>query len=212
MPQSLYVAAIEPGSGKSLVTLGLAEFLTRRVEQLRFFRPIIAGLEKEDNDTELIRRRYSPKASYESLYAATHAEAQELYLSDRYDDLIKRIVVRYESLKEESDFILCEGTDFIKESSAFEFGINVQVVKNLGIPVLIMGRGDLDRSPLETLAPIKLAIETFHAQEYDVMGVIVNRADPEKRESILEAMEDYLPGRNIFGAVIPSVQFPFGSL
>ena len=37
MSRNLYVTAIEAGSGKSLISLGLAELLVRRVERLGFF-------------------------------------------------------------------------------------------------------------------------------------------------------------------------------
>ena len=43
MSQGLYIAAMEPNSGKSLVVLGVVELLSRRVQKLGFFRPVVHG-------------------------------------------------------------------------------------------------------------------------------------------------------------------------
>ena len=53
--RAVYVTALGPASGKSLVTLGLVELLSRRVSRLGFFRPLVH--DGSDNDTELIRQR-----------------------------------------------------------------------------------------------------------------------------------------------------------
>ena len=43
MLKNLYIVAIEPGSGKSLVRLGIMELLSKRIHKLGFFRPVIHG-------------------------------------------------------------------------------------------------------------------------------------------------------------------------
>src|SRR6266545_503888 len=54
--RNLYVTAMEPDSGKSVVSLGLMELLSGRVERLGFFRPVVAG--EPDQQAELMRARY----------------------------------------------------------------------------------------------------------------------------------------------------------
>ncbi len=41
MARNLYITAMEPASGKSLVSLGIMATLAGRVERLGFFRPIV---------------------------------------------------------------------------------------------------------------------------------------------------------------------------
>ena len=41
MAKSLYIAAIEPASGKSVVALGIMELLSRRIRNVGYFRPVI---------------------------------------------------------------------------------------------------------------------------------------------------------------------------
>ncbi len=206
MANSLYVTTSEPHSGKSLICLGIMDNVLRRTRRVSFFRPIITSKDPEvkDKNIELILRHFKLDQAYEEAYAFHQNEAEALISAGQTNELLDKIIQKYKKLERKSDFILCEGTDFINESSVFEFGINVQVAKNLGSPVLIIGRGDLGRSPEETLTPIRLAIESFHEQDYDVVGAIVNRTNPALREPLLKAMEKHLPSQNLFLAAIPS--------
>lgn len=149
MSNNLYVSAIEAGSGKSLVSLGVAELLVRRVGRLGFFRPVIRSGDKPDNDTRLIRQRYCSSLDYESMYAVTHEEARELYVSDRYEELLKRILASYKALERECDFVLCEGTGFTGLSSAFELDFNARLANHLGCPVLVVASG-VDKSKADS--------------------------------------------------------------
>lgn len=54
--KSIYIVGSEPRSGKSVVLLGIMELLSRQVQKLGFFRPIIQGLKSPVND--LSRRRH----------------------------------------------------------------------------------------------------------------------------------------------------------
>ena len=57
MANSLYIASIEPRSGKSVVALGIMEMLSKRVSRMGYFRPIIPTNRDPDNNIELIRQR-----------------------------------------------------------------------------------------------------------------------------------------------------------
>lgn len=177
MSRNLYVSAIEAGSGKSLVSLGLAELLVRRVARLGFFRPVIRTSEERDNDTELIRQRYCSRLPYESMYAVTHKEARELYTTDRYDELLKRILSSYKALESECDFVLCEGTDFTGLSSAFELDFNMQVANHLGCPMLIVVSG-VDRRESDLMDALRTAREGFENEGCTIRAMIVNRVMP----------------------------------
>jgi len=41
MAQSIYITAMGPSSGKSVVALGFMEMLSARLQRIGFFRPII---------------------------------------------------------------------------------------------------------------------------------------------------------------------------
>ena len=59
MTQSLYVASLEPDSGKLVISLGVMEMLSRRVDRLGFFRPISSGPAENDSHIQLFNNRFS---------------------------------------------------------------------------------------------------------------------------------------------------------
>ena len=138
MANSLYIAGIEPGSGKSVAALGVMELLTRHVRQVAYFRPVIPDKNKPDNNIELIRRRYGLAASYDEMFACDRDEARKMAADGTTDQLLKKIVSHYKQLESQNQFVLCEGTDFGGISSAFEFEFNAEVAVNLGSPVLLL--------------------------------------------------------------------------
>ena len=62
MSNKLYIASMEARSGKSVVALGLMEMLSRRLNKIGFFRPVIPDVAK-DNNIDLIQSEISIKAS-----------------------------------------------------------------------------------------------------------------------------------------------------
>ena len=141
MVKNLYITGVEPNSGKSLIVLGMMEFLSKRIPRLGFFRPMIHGGEKPDNDIELIRNRYHLDFPYESYYALTHEETHILVAEGQFEELLKRIIEKYKILEESCDFFVCEGTDYPDIISAFEFNLNAQIANHLGAPILPVVNG-----------------------------------------------------------------------
>ena len=58
MRNALYVTSMQARSGKAVVALGLMELLTRQVERVAIFRPVIASGPTPDPLIELLRERY----------------------------------------------------------------------------------------------------------------------------------------------------------
>ena len=55
MARNVYVTAMEPQSGKSVVALGLMELLSARTDRVGFFRPLVASGDAPDPQIELMR-------------------------------------------------------------------------------------------------------------------------------------------------------------
>ncbi|MGI9455212.1 MAG: phosphate acetyltransferase [Aeoliella sp.] len=188
MSRNLYVAAIEAGSGKSLISLGVAELLVRRVERLRFFRPMIRTQDEPDNDTQLMRQRYCSGLDYESMYAVTREEARELYVNDQYDQLLKLILARYKALEAESDFVLCEGTDFTGLSSALEFDFNAKVANHLGCPLLLVVSG-VQKGVSDLMNAMRAAREAYENEGCSIAAMAANRVPPQLVEGLHRRIE-----------------------
>ena len=189
MPRNLYVTALAEESGKSVVTLGVAEMLAHRVERLAFFRPIVESADRLDNDTELIRSRYCPHLAATDMWAATGEEARACFVEDAVDALMSKILGRYKTLEADHDFVLCEGTDFGGLSDALEFDFNARVARHLGAPVLgvISGR---DKTRDDLRDTLLAARESLDNSGCTIAALVANRVS----EEVLRDWNEQLAG------------------
>jgi phosphate acetyltransferase len=178
MTRNLYITAMEAQSGKSVVTLGLMELLSTRVQRLGFFRPIVPSATENDPEIELVRSRYQLGLAYADMYAVSEAEAIGM---PTYDELRKRVVQAYKALEPRCDFIVCEGTDFVGAAPALDFGRNADLANELACPVLVVVKGG---SPDETVASVKAARSALEYKRCSIFGVVVNRIAPEHADEV----------------------------
>jgi phosphate acetyltransferase len=178
LTRKLYVTAMEPQSGKSVVSLGLMELLSARVERLGFFRPIVPSATGPDPQIELIRRRYQLTAPYERMHALTQDEAAAI---PAYEELRKRVVAAYKQLEPACDFVLCEGTDFTSATSALDYGLNADLANELGAPVLVVVKGGTAE---ETVASVRAARNSLAHKGCTTFGVVVNRVAADRVDEL----------------------------
>lgn len=178
MLKNLYIAAIEAGSGKSLVSLGLMELLSKRIHRLGFFRPVIHSGDRPDNDLELIRSRYQLGLPYDSQYALTHEEARQLSAQGQYEELLKRVIEKYKNLERQCDFVVCEGIDATDIDPAFVDNFNVRVAKHLAAPLLIVANGR-HKTIDEVVGAVRTEREAFLEEDCEILATMVNRVEPE---------------------------------
>jgi phosphate acetyltransferase len=187
MASSVYVTAMEPGTGKSAVVLGLAEMLSRRAGRIGFFRPLIAANSTPDPDIELIRQRYSLAQSYPQSYAATGADLHTLTSHEQYDVLFKNILTAYRALEAEVDALIVDGTDFTQASRAVEADFNIDLANHLGCPLLLVVGGQ-DRSAEQVVDAVRLALATLLGRGCTILGTVCNRVDPELADEVRRAL------------------------
>ncbi|MEU7714997.1 phosphate acetyltransferase [Micromonospora chalcea] len=109
--RSVYLTGVGSGGGKSTVALGLAELLSRQVERIGAFRPLVAG-DGTDPILALLTERYRMELPVDELYGATYAEASALVADGRREELISRIVSRYREVERRCPAIVVVGSDF----------------------------------------------------------------------------------------------------
>jgi phosphate acetyltransferase len=174
---NLYISSIEPQSGKSIVSLGLMEMLSSRVERLGFFRPIVESGPEPDPQIELIRTRYQLDSPYEDMYALSVADATALIAAGDHDEVAKRVVHAYKQLERGRDFVVCEGTDFGGSTHMLDLDLNAELANALGAPVLVVVNGG---SPGDVDGVVRVARDSFAHKGCALFGIVVNRV-PEKR-------------------------------
>jgi phosphate acetyltransferase len=177
---TVYVAALEPDTGKSAVALAVMEALAGRTGRVGFFRPILG--DGPDPLVELMRERYQVRVEPQGI---TYAQAQEL----SPDELVSRVVERFRELARDCDAVLCVGSDFTDVSTATEFALNRRLAGDLGASVLavVSGRG---KSAADVIASIRFARSEL--AETSVLGVVANRVDPAVADEVRATTGEYV--------------------
>ena len=177
MAESLYIASLEPNSGKLVITLGVMEMLSRRVDRLGFFRPITPGSPDKDRHIQLISSRYSLGLEPEQIAGVTHDQARAWIAAGDERRLFREIVAKFKQAEEKCDFLLCEGPDISHLSDAFNYDISIRIARELGTPALYVSSG-YRATVTELLENIRVADKTFRQLKCPLLAILVNRVDP----------------------------------
>ncbi|UZO79888.1 phosphate acetyltransferase [Aquimarina sp. ERC-38] len=191
MNKAVYVATIEPNSGKSLVVLGLMQVLLGSVAKVGYFKPIIDDPKDNEVDehTRTVVSYFELDINYKKTFAFTRSEILQKYNEGKSGEVIDTIIRKYKALEDQFDFILLEGTDFSEENNIIEFDVNVIIAKNLGIPAILIANGT-SREANEITANLKLAYDTFKGKDVDVLAVIANKVSSNIKEELETALHE----------------------
>jgi phosphate acetyltransferase len=173
----VYVAGVEPDTGKSVVALGVLEMLAGRVGRVGFFRPVLIG-DRPDPLTELVRDRYRLPGDPADWHGVTYAQVHELTAGGRTDELVGRVVERFRAVERDCEAVLCVGTDFTDVATSTEFALNLRFAENLGATVLAVVSGRR-RSADEVVAAVRAALGSLASAGAPVVAVVANRVDPD---------------------------------
>ena len=173
MGRSLYVATVEGLTGKSAVALGVLEQLSKRVERVAVFRPVVrsdAG-SALDYVLDLLVSHEAVHLSYEECAGVTYDDVH----ADP-DGAMDRIVDRYHRVAEQSDAVVVVGSDYTDVGSPAEFAFNARVAANIGAPVLLVLNGS-GRDLEQLRSSADLAAAELRANHGSLFAIIANRVD-----------------------------------
>lgn len=204
MSKGIYIATIEPNSGKSIVVLGLMSMLLGKTAKVGYFRPIIGDLngEEKDNHINTVLSYFEINIDYKKCFAFTRSEVLDLYNQGKSGDVIDTIISKYKHIEDQFDIVLVEGTDFSHENNSLELDINMLISKNLGIPVIIVARGD-KKDLKEITDNVQLAYDTIK-QEANVLSIMINKTDPENLKALKDLLQERIHNQTDI-TVIPSI-------
>ena len=201
MANNLYITSTEARSGKSAISLGIMEMLLRKIGRVAFFRPLVTTIDDRNESIKLISSHFNLKIPYDQMYGLTIKEAGDLVSHNRETELIDGIIKKYNKLKENSDFILCEGTDFESSTLAFELDINAEISKNLSCPVLLVANA-YQKTADAIVQSAELSHESLIEKGCQVIATIVNRTDPKDQQTIITLLKERaLTGKQLVYAI-----------
>lgn len=174
---ALYITGTGANTGKSAIALGTMQMLSRSMQKVGVFRPIINEPQKDsmDPDINLMLQYFKLDMDYADTYAYTLAEAKSIINKGSRNLLIENIIQKYKSILSQNDFVLCIGTDFLGKDPIYEFELNAEIASNLGCPVLLVTNGD-EGDYTDTVDSLKLTFDSLQPYGLDVIATIINRA------------------------------------
>jgi len=204
MAKTIFIASAEPGSGKSLVTIGLVNMLLCKTRKVGFFKPVINSDPKEKKDIHIqtVLEYFKLPIRYEDAYTFTRQEALQYIESESRGEMIDTIISKFKKIEEGYDFTVLEGSDFTSEGVAFEFELNLLIAKNLGSPALLVLSGE-NKTNVQVINESLNFFHNFKNHEVQVLGIIVNKVQPGQVDIIRELLSAQLPEDTIL-SVIPS--------
>lgn len=195
MKNSIYINPTEAYCGKSVITLGLIEHLLRSTQKVGIFRPIIKsrpGSEK-DRDLELFLTHFKINIPYEETFGFTTDQLQDLEASGKHDEIIDTIIQKYKALEDRFDFVVIEGSDYEGKNSVYEYNLNQEIAKNLGSPVVVVGKADEKTAIDEQAYTIYQNVENFLQNGCQVIKVIVNLVPDSVKPALEKELKAHLP-------------------
>lgn len=205
MSKAVYIATMEHGSGKSIVTLGLMRMLLGKVAKVGYFKPIISDFqgEEKDNHINTIRTHFELDITCDEAYAFTKSEVLIKMHDGQIDEVLDKIIEKYKAIEEKYDFVLVEGTDFAGEGTSVELEINSDIAKNLGIPAIIVEKGK-GKTMNEFVNEMTTAYDLFEENDVKVLSIVANMVQPENIDWIKKELGKKM-GDRVLVNVIPMI-------
>ena len=194
MTISIYVAAPEGLTGKSLLAIGLIDALRREVTSVGVFRPVVRpGV--RDGVIDALLAEHGTTQTYDDAVGVTYDDVR----ADP-EATLATLVDKYAAVKAGHEAVVILGSDYTDVSSATELAFNARVAANLDAPVLVVasGRG---RNPEAIRSTIDAALAEFAAHHAQVVSAVATRVSP----ADLDAVRAQLAGLDgLITAAIPA--------
>ncbi|MFI8229046.1 phosphate acetyltransferase [Streptomyces sp. NPDC085900] len=190
MTRSVYVTGIDRGDGRQVVELGVMELLTRQVDRVGVFRPLVHH--SPDRLFELLRARYRLSQDPATVYGMDYHEASALQAERGADELVSVLVDRFHAVARDFDVVLVLGTDFADTQLPDELSLNARLANEFGASVVpvVGGRKQTCES---VLAETRNAYRAYDGLGCDVLAMVTNRVAREDRDEIAGKLDSRLP-------------------
>ncbi|MGW2899163.1 phosphate acetyltransferase [Streptomyces sp. NPDC001212] len=190
MTRSVYVTGIDRGDGRQVVELGVMELLTRQVDRVGVFRPLVH--DGPDRLFELLRARYRLSQDPATVYGMDYHEASALQAEQGTDELVSALVDRFHLVARDYDVVLVLGTDYAGTQLPDELSLNARLANEFGASVLPVVGGRRQNAE-SVLAETRNAYRAYDGLGCDVLAMVTNRVAREDRDEIAERLAGRLP-------------------
>ncbi|MFF8569271.1 phosphate acetyltransferase [Streptomyces albidoflavus] len=190
MARSVYVTGTDRGDGRQVFELGLMELLTRRVDRVGVFRPLVH--DGPDRLFEVLRGRYRLSQDPATAHGIDYRRAAGIQAEQGTDALVSQLVDRYLAVARGYEVVLVLGTDYADTQLPDELALNARLANEFGASVLPVVGGRA-QSAESVRAEARNAYRAYHALGCDVLAVGVNRVAAEDRDVVAQRLRARLP-------------------
>ncbi|MEU2891336.1 phosphate acetyltransferase [Streptomyces albidoflavus] len=190
MARSVYVTGTDRGDGRQVFELGLMELLTRRVDRVGVFRPLVH--DGPDRLFEVLRGRYRLSQDPATAHGIDYRRAAGIQAEQGTDALVSQLVDRYLAVARDYEVVLVLGTDYAQTQLPDELALNARLANEFGASVLPVVGGRA-QSAESVRAEARNAYRAYHALGCDVLAVGVNRVAAEDRDVVAQRLRARLP-------------------
>jgi phosphate acetyltransferase len=206
MKTGIYITNTESHTGRSLVALGVLKVLLSKVSKVAYFRPIINDCPPgvRDNHIDTMLEYFNLDMKYEDTYGFTMSEVVNFKNQGQEARLIDQIIERYKKLEDEYDFVVVEGSDFENKGITIEFDLNVEFIKNLSLPTVLIGTAK-NKELSEAVSILDMSVKSYAERDVKVHTVVLNRVEKGKEKEAKAALQETLP-ESIGIEIIPDIK------
>ncbi len=196
----IFLAATRQNDGKTVTCIGLVGRLLDLNMSVGFIKPVgqryveVEGC-KIDEDAVLVQSMLgpdSPDLSDMSPVAIDKGFTEKYIKNGSSDPIAERITRAYGAVSAGKEVVVIEGTGHAGVGSVMDLN-NAQVARLLGAKVILIAIGGIGR-PIDEIA---LNQALFEQQGVEIIGAIVNKIFPEKKNKLQKCLETGLARRGI---------------
>jgi phosphate acetyltransferase len=188
--KSLFISAQEVNAGMLFVSMGMMEILKRNIHRVAFFRPIIFNKNVKDGDISFILERYNLDMKYEDAFGFDVEYVENMIASNKTNQLINQLIVKFKKLENEYDFVLCEGIRRSFLSANINFDLNVKIAQNFGSAYINVINAK-NSTAQEVYESILIENETSTSQGCTHFATFVNRLDYKQYAFLENKLKNY---------------------
>lgn len=187
MTQGIYLSAMTPQAGKSLIALGLTDTLFKSSDRVGFLRPVHLGETPEQDPLLRLMAETFELPPERCRGAVTLERCREILASGDHDALDSAAVDVYAEMSEHCDVIVVDGTDLLAHNAATaEFDLNARLANNMGCSVLAVIGGQGAEDPSELLNAVQVTRTELRDAKCDIFAIMVNRCPADWVQEVSE--------------------------
>ncbi|MCP5003669.1 MAG: phosphate acetyltransferase [Planctomycetes bacterium] len=205
MAKNIFLASTGSKSGKSVICLGLIDALRGMVSNVGYFKPIGQKYRKGDGfdkESIMIKKVFGIEDELADINPVSLRELKNYIAKDDNEAFFQKVQDSYKKVENGKDVVIIDGTDYLGAKSVFEFDINADLANNLNAGIILVEDGG-GKPQEEIYSNVLKGRDSFLEQYCDFMGVVVNKVEAHRFDSVDRYLRSRCKGQGIdyFGTV-----------